>query len=102
MKARRDNSENLLLSDVCIATSAAPYYLPPYPFQHKTPPKEPRDLNLIDGGVAVNNPNCGLIAWFFGPNGTTPLLDVCMAAMDDMVDIYMRTFREILGIYTEH
>ncbi|KAL7593390.1 hypothetical protein Lser_V15G33533 [Lactuca serriola] len=46
---------NALLSDICIATSATPTYLPPYHFEtihegHK------HEFNLVDGGVAVNNP----------------------------------------------
>lgn len=34
----------------------------------------------------------GLYKWFMGPNGTTPLTDVVLTAMDDMVDIYMSVF----------
>ncbi|KAK8464666.1 hypothetical protein PHAVU_010G047000 [Phaseolus vulgaris] len=39
------------LSDVCIGTSAAPTYLPPYYFQN-----DGTEFNLIDGGVAATNP----------------------------------------------
>ncbi|KAK1313263.1 Patatin-2-Kuras 1 [Acorus calamus] len=39
------------MSDVCISTSAAPTYLPAYQFK-----VERRSYNLIDGGVAANNP----------------------------------------------
>ena len=42
---------NPLLSEVCIATSAAPYYFPPYYFKTSA-----KDFNLVDGGVAANNP----------------------------------------------
>jgi patatin-like phospholipase/acyl hydrolase len=38
------------LSDVCIATSAAPCSLPPYKFTTT------KVFNLVDGGVAANNP----------------------------------------------
>lgn len=38
------------LFDICIGTSAAPCYFPPYYF------KTSQDFNLIDGGVAANNP----------------------------------------------
>ena len=38
------------LSDVCIVTSAAPCYLPPYKFTTT------KVFNLVDGGVAANNP----------------------------------------------
>lgn len=34
----------------------------------------------------------GLYKWFMGPEGTTPLTDVVLTAMDDMVDIYMSVF----------
>ncbi|KAI7749520.1 hypothetical protein M8C21_009661 [Ambrosia artemisiifolia] len=46
---------NAKLSDICIATSAAPTYLPPHHFNtnHKD---ETYEFNLIDGGVAANNP----------------------------------------------
>ncbi|KAI3684754.1 hypothetical protein L6452_33980 [Arctium lappa] len=45
------------LSDICIGTSAAPTYLPSHSFQIKdSEGKLLRDFNLIDGGVAANNP----------------------------------------------
>ncbi|KAK6939565.1 Patatin-like phospholipase domain [Dillenia turbinata] len=52
------NKRNLdaLLSDICIATSAAPTYLPPHRFETKEPNGNLREFNLIDGGVAANNP----------------------------------------------
>ena len=34
----------------------------------------------------------GIYKWFVGPEGTTPLIDVVLTAMDDMVDIYMSVF----------
>nr|CAB3500596.1 unnamed protein product [Digitaria exilis] len=48
--------KNALLSDVCIATSAAPTYLPAHYFQTQDATGKPREYNLIDGGVAANNP----------------------------------------------
>ncbi|XP_059455325.1 patatin-like protein 2 [Corylus avellana] len=39
------------LSDICIGTSAAPTYLPPYKFSNQG-----REFNLVDGGMAANNP----------------------------------------------
>ncbi|XP_059454123.1 patatin-like protein 1 isoform X1 [Corylus avellana] len=39
------------LSDICIGTSAAPTYLPPYKFKN-----EDKEFNLVDGGIAANNP----------------------------------------------
>uniref|UniRef100_A0A0D9X7C4 Patatin n=1 Tax=Leersia perrieri TaxID=77586 RepID=A0A0D9X7C4_9ORYZ len=54
--AQKDASKNALLSDVCISTSAAPTYLPGHRFETKDKSGEPRVFNLIDGGVAANNP----------------------------------------------
>ncbi|KAI3684749.1 hypothetical protein L6452_33975 [Arctium lappa] len=46
------------LSDICIGTSAAPTYLPSLSFQiEDSEGKLLRDFNLIDGGVAANNPD---------------------------------------------
>ncbi|XP_043708653.1 patatin-like protein 2 [Telopea speciosissima] len=50
-QGRRDVSKNVLLSDAVISSSAAPYYLPPYCFEAFS-----RKYNLVDGGVAANNP----------------------------------------------
>ncbi|KAL6644654.1 hypothetical protein ACP70R_016262 [Stipagrostis hirtigluma subsp. patula] len=49
-------SKNALLADVCISTSAAPTYLPGHQFETKDKDGKPRAFNLIDGGVAANNP----------------------------------------------
>ncbi|KAJ1256653.1 hypothetical protein BS78_K338500 [Paspalum vaginatum] len=54
--ARKDVSKDALLSDVCISTSAAPTYLPGHQFQTKDKDGNARAFNLIDGGVAANNP----------------------------------------------
>ncbi|KAJ6337850.1 hypothetical protein OIU76_007517 [Salix suchowensis] len=51
-----DPSTDALLSDICIGTSAAPTYLPAHYFETKDPEGKKRDFNLIDGGVAANNP----------------------------------------------
>ncbi|XP_062093430.1 patatin-like protein 3 [Humulus lupulus] len=47
---------NALLSDICISTSAAPTYLPAYKFSNKN-----AEFNMIDGGVAANNPTMAAI-----------------------------------------
>lgn len=39
------------LADICIGTSAAPTYFPPYYFKNNE-----EEFNLIDGGIAANNP----------------------------------------------
>uniref|UniRef100_A0A8R7V700 Patatin n=1 Tax=Triticum urartu TaxID=4572 RepID=A0A8R7V700_TRIUA len=54
--ARWDVSKDALLSDVCISTSAAPTYLPGHHFETKDKNGKTRAFNLIDGGVAANNP----------------------------------------------
>uniref|UniRef100_A0A0D9X8X1 Patatin n=1 Tax=Leersia perrieri TaxID=77586 RepID=A0A0D9X8X1_9ORYZ len=54
--AEKDESKNALLSDVCIGTSAAPTYLPGHRFMTTDNNGNPREFNLIDGGVAANNP----------------------------------------------
>ncbi|PWA41851.1 PATATIN-like protein 5 [Artemisia annua] len=48
----REPSLDVQLSDICIGTSAAPTYLPAHFFQNGD-----REFNLIDGGVAANNPS---------------------------------------------
>ncbi|KAA8547211.1 hypothetical protein F0562_003633 [Nyssa sinensis] len=45
------------LSDICISTSAAPTYLPAYYFKnHDEEAGDAQEFNLIDGGMAANNP----------------------------------------------
>ncbi|KAJ6854667.1 patatin-like protein 2 [Populus alba x Populus x berolinensis] len=51
LKAQRDKSTDARIADVCIGTSAAPSYFPPYFF------KTTVDFNLADGGLAANNPS---------------------------------------------
>ncbi|KAJ8619046.1 hypothetical protein MRB53_015232 [Persea americana] len=55
-EARINETKNGLLSDVCISTSAAPTYLPAHYFETKDSEGNVRSFNLIDGGVAANNP----------------------------------------------
>uniref|UniRef100_A0A803KSE1 Patatin n=1 Tax=Chenopodium quinoa TaxID=63459 RepID=A0A803KSE1_CHEQI len=45
-----------LMSDICLGTSAAPTLLPAYYFENKDDKGNFREFNLIDGGVAANNP----------------------------------------------
>lgn len=55
-----DGNQNLpttiRLSDVCLSTSAAPTYLPPHYFETKDDKGMLHAFNLIDGGIAANNP----------------------------------------------
>ncbi|KAA8528557.1 hypothetical protein F0562_035912 [Nyssa sinensis] len=53
---KKKPSLDALLSDICIATSAAPTYLPAHYFETNDPSGKVREFNLIDGGVAANNP----------------------------------------------
>ncbi|PON84335.1 Patatin-related protein [Trema orientale] len=45
------------LADIGIATSAAPTYLPSHYFTNQDKEGKTREFNLIDGGVAANNPS---------------------------------------------
>ncbi|XP_047052664.1 patatin-like protein 2 [Lolium rigidum] len=49
-------ANNALLSDIAIGTSAAPTFFPPHYFETKDDKGDPRSFNLIDGGLAANNP----------------------------------------------
>ena len=53
---KKKPSYDALLSDICIGTSAAPTYLPAHYFETKNAAGRTREFNLIDGGVAANNP----------------------------------------------
>ncbi|XP_010059970.2 patatin-like protein 2 [Eucalyptus grandis] len=55
-QVKKDPSVDALLSDICISTSAAPTYLPAHKFETKDFTGKVREFNLIDGGVAANNP----------------------------------------------
>ncbi|XVE82750.1 hypothetical protein DITRI_Ditri16bG0030900 [Diplodiscus trichospermus] len=54
--AKNDVSKNARLADVCISTSAAPTFLPAHYFETKDANGKTRTFDLIDGGVAANNP----------------------------------------------
>ncbi|KAL2906220.1 Patatin-like protein 1 [Bienertia sinuspersici] len=45
-----------LMSDICIGTSAAPTFLPAHYFKNEDDKGNIREFNLIDGGIAANNP----------------------------------------------
>ena len=56
-QVKKNPSLNALVSDICISTSAAPTYLPAHYFETKDDKTgKVREFNLIDGGVAANNP----------------------------------------------
>lgn len=71
---------NGMLSDICIATSAAPTYLPAHSFETKDQHgKVMNNFDLVDGGVAANNPALVAIAEMtnkFSHQGPIPNLNV--------------------------
>lgn len=48
--------KNALLSDISISTSAAPTFFPAHYFETKDETGRTREFNLVDGGLAANNP----------------------------------------------
>ncbi|KAG5623971.1 hypothetical protein H5410_009189 [Solanum commersonii] len=56
--AKMDPGFDSLLSDICIGTSSAPVYFPAHLFKTKDchGNEYDREFNLIDGGIAANNP----------------------------------------------
>ncbi|XP_038900438.1 patatin-like protein 2 [Benincasa hispida] len=54
--AKWDELKNPKLDDVCISTSAAPTFLPGHEFQTKDSNGNTRNFDMVDGGVAANNP----------------------------------------------
>ncbi|KAI6700087.1 hypothetical protein NL676_014411 [Syzygium grande] len=54
--ARANPLKNARLVDICIGTSAAPTYLPAHCFKTRDKNGKTRSFDLIDGGVAGNNP----------------------------------------------
>jgi patatin-like phospholipase/acyl hydrolase len=65
VQAKRNPLENPPLKLVCQASAAAPTYLPAVQFSILDPGEEAhpaphtRQFNMVDGGVAVNNPVIG-------------------------------------------
>ncbi|KAI3453172.1 hypothetical protein Pfo_009835 [Paulownia fortunei] len=55
-EAKRSPLLDAKFSDICISTSAAPTFLPGHEFVTKDENGNVREYNLIDGGVAANNP----------------------------------------------
>ncbi|KAG8057023.1 hypothetical protein GUJ93_ZPchr0002g26118 [Zizania palustris] len=52
----KNKTMDALLSDICISTTAAPTYLPAHYFRTEDCQGNIKEFNLIDGGVAANNP----------------------------------------------
>ncbi|KAL6505852.1 hypothetical protein OROHE_023231 [Orobanche hederae] len=55
-EAKRSPLIDAKFSDICISTSAAPTFLPGHEFVTQDDNGNVREYNLIDGGVAANNP----------------------------------------------
>lgn len=55
-EARRNPLLDANFADICISTSAAPTFLPGHEFVTTDEDGNFREFNLIDGGVAANNP----------------------------------------------
>lgn len=55
-QAKWDELKNPKLADVCISTSAAPTFLPGHEFQTNDSNGNIRKFDMVDGGVAANNP----------------------------------------------
>uniref|UniRef100_A0A0D6QV99 Patatin n=1 Tax=Araucaria cunninghamii TaxID=56994 RepID=A0A0D6QV99_ARACU len=55
-EAKRNALKDAYLLDICIGTSAAPTYLPAHHFETEDSANNTRSFDLIDGGVAANNP----------------------------------------------
>ncbi|KAJ1396302.1 Patatin-like phospholipase domain [Sesbania bispinosa] len=82
------------LSDICIATSAAPTYFPAHYFtkQDETG-KVIKEFNLVDGGVAANNPTLVAIRevtkqLLRSQDGKSSSVDPLGEASTDMVDYH--------------
>ncbi|KAF8673335.1 hypothetical protein HU200_048894 [Digitaria exilis] len=56
LEAEREPHKNARLADVCIATSAAPIYLPAHSFKTQDSDGNPYEYELVDGGIAAHNP----------------------------------------------
>ena len=56
MQVKRSPSLDAPLADICIVNSAAPTYLPAYFFTDQDKDGKTKEFDLIDGGVAANNP----------------------------------------------
>ncbi|KAJ9674464.1 hypothetical protein PVL29_023797 [Vitis rotundifolia] len=55
-EVKRSPSSDAPMADICIGSSAAPTYFPAYFFKNQDKEGKAREFNLIDGGVAANNP----------------------------------------------
>lgn len=61
-QAVNNQAMNAKLSDICISTSAAPTFFPAHRFTNEDSEGIKHEFNLIDGGIAANNPTLCAIA----------------------------------------
>lgn len=66
---KADVAKNARLADVCIGTAAAPSFFPAHYFETKNSGGRIRSFNLIDGGVAANNPTLLAMSNIWKDNG---------------------------------
>ncbi|GFK94765.1 hypothetical protein NNJEOMEG_02612 [Fundidesulfovibrio magnetotacticus] len=84
-KARRDQAEDFLLTDVCRATSAAPTYFPPAEISDLA---QARTHYLADGGLVANNPAmCAVAEGFKGGEPFPTLVSLGTGADDSSLTI---------------
>ncbi|KAF3623922.1 putative isoflavone reductase-like protein-like [Capsicum annuum] len=56
LQARANVAKDALLSDICLGTSVVPTYFPAHFFEIKDTRGKISAFDLVDGGVATNNP----------------------------------------------
>ena len=56
MQAQKRAVMNPLISDVCVAATAAPTFFPPCGFTIEDRHGTKKEYNLVDGGIFANNP----------------------------------------------
>ncbi|KAI9201251.1 hypothetical protein LWI28_020742 [Acer negundo] len=103
---KKNPSIDALLSDISIATSAAPTYLPACNFETEDiSTGKVRTFDLIDGGTgspkteekydALKSGKWGLLGWLTS-EGSNPLIDVFMQSSSDMIDFHVSTVFQAL------
>ncbi|RLM58410.1 patatin-like protein 1 [Panicum miliaceum] len=72
LEAERKAHKNARLADICIATSAAPTFLPAHSFKTEGSDGRIYDFELIDGGVVANNPTMAAVSAHQGDGPPPP------------------------------
>uniref|UniRef100_A0A161XSC5 Uncharacterized protein n=1 Tax=Daucus carota subsp. sativus TaxID=79200 RepID=A0A161XSC5_DAUCS len=96
VQAKIETSKNALLADVCVATSAAPTFLPAQYFETKHEDGKTRSFNLIDwgGGVAARNITDD------NHTGNTTSVDVATTtSMEALADMGSKLLEKFVGEY---